>query len=79
MTRRFWERGWSLRWCALDHPSPSATGVAKRLSTGFFYQSTGAIVKIVKKVDHVRLWVRGEGLTRVATDFGGPGFRPPRY
>ena len=83
MTRRFWERGWSLRWCALDPPSPSATGLAKRLSTGFFvffYQPTGAIVKMLRiKVDHVRLWVRGEGLTRVATDFGGPGFRPPRY
>ena len=34
---------------------------------------------VEKRVDHVRLWVRGEGLTRVATDFGGPGFRPPRY
>ena len=83
MTRRFWERGWSLRWCALDPPSPSATGVAKRLSTGFFvfflpvYRCNCQNGE--KRVDHVRLWVRGEGLTRVATDFGGPGFRPPRY
>ena len=32
-----------------------------------------------KKLTNVRLWVRGEGLTGVATAFGGTGFRPPRF
>ena len=38
---RCWGRDWSLRWCELDPPTPSATGVAKR-------RSTGGIGKMVK-------------------------------
>ena len=34
MPTRCWVRGWSLRLCALDPPTLSATGVARRLSTG---------------------------------------------
>ena len=86
-------REWSSRWCALGPPTPSATGAVRRLSTGGNGADDGDVdvgvdVDLVADVnlDHdqtilltiARVWVRGDQLTKVATKFGGPGYRPPR-
>ena len=84
-------REWSSRWCALGPPTPSATGAVRRLSTGGNGADDGDVdvgvdVDLVADVnlDQTilltigRVWVRGDQLTKVATKFGGPGYRPPR-
>ena len=84
-------REWSSRWCALGPPTPSATGAVRRLSTGGNGADDGDVdvgvdVDLVADVNLdqtilltiARVWVRGDQLTKVATKFGGPGYRPPR-
>ena len=84
-------REWSSRWCALGPPTPSATGAVRRRSTGgngagYGDVDVGVDVDLVADVnlDQTilltigRVWVRGDQLTKVATKFGGPGYRPPR-
>ena len=84
-------REWSSRWCALGPPTPSATGAVRRRSTGGNGADDGDVdvgvdVDLVADVNLdqtilltiTRVWVRGDQLTKVATKFGGPGYRPPR-
>ena len=84
-------REWSSRWCALGPPTPSATGAVRRRSTGGNGADDGDVdvgvdVDLVADVNRDqkisltigRVWVRGDQLTKVATKFGGPGYRPPR-
>ena len=82
-------REWSSRWCALGPPTPSATGAVRRRSTGGNGADDGDVdvgVDLVADVNLdqtilltiARVWVRGDQLTKVATKFGGPGYRPPR-
>ena len=86
---RFLAREWSSRWCALGPPTPSATGAVRRRSTGGNGADDGDVdvgVDLVADVNLdqtilltiARVWVRGDQLTKVATKFGGPGYRPPR-
>ena len=88
---RFLARELSSRWCALGHHTRSATGTVRRLSTGGNGADDGDVdvgvdVDLVADVnlDQTilltigRVWVRGDQLTKVATKFGGPGYRPPR-
>ena len=86
---RFLAREWSSRWCALGHHTRSATGAVRRLSTGGNGADDGDVdgddmADVIVDVDQTilltigRVWVRGDQLTKVATKFGGPGYRPPR-